>query len=61
VKARSDKTEIRRLRMALRWVHGMIHDVKAANETEQGFINMAAAHIRESLAPRRARAAKGKA
>ena len=52
---RSDKTEIRRLRMALRWVHGMIHDVTAATETEQGFVNMATAHIREALAPKRPR------
>jgi hypothetical protein len=52
---RSDKTEIRRLRAALRWVYGMTDGVVAVTEDDQGFLNMARGHIRETLAPKRRR------
>jgi hypothetical protein len=50
-RTRSDKTEIRRLRMALRWVHGMLDGVLAADERGQTWVNMARGRILDTLRP----------
>jgi hypothetical protein len=60
VKARSDKTEIRRLRLMLRWTRACLTDVLGATEREQEKISYARSLVDNALAPRRARA-KGKA
>jgi hypothetical protein len=58
VRPRSDKTEIRRLRRALRSAHDLIHGVLAATEPEQYALNQADTTIERALAPKRRRSPK---
>ena len=50
---RSDKTEIRRLRMALRDVDEWIDGVVSATDSGQRYLAYARRQIRETLAPKR--------